>query len=81
MNIPTKDAVAGYGITLFYITDFMALVIYYNTYLVVVFGIVFILGAVKLYFGAKNLKSFSFNHKTGFKVEYYQDYSNVKTKK
>ena len=78
MKLPTKDAIAGYGLTLFYIADFIALVVYSNTYLIFIFGAVFILGAVRLYFGAKNLKSFSFNHKSGFRVDYYEEPSSKK---
>ena len=72
MKLPTTDAVKGYGITLFYIADFICLIVFHNViYLAIIFGIVFLLGSVRLYFGAKNLKSFSFDHKSGFKVEYY----------
>ena len=66
-------ALEGYGLTALFIADFIALIIFHNDLtLAGIFGLVFILGAVKFYFGTKNMKSFGFTVGKGLRVEYYR---------
>jgi hypothetical protein len=68
-------AFGGYVITILFIADFLALVFVRSPITTPFFGVGFIIGAVKVYFGSKGIKSIEFSaNPFKFKLNYYNTY-------
>ena len=62
----------GYIITIFFISDFIALIFVRSIIITPFLGVVLIIGAVRVYFGSKSIKSIEFGaNPFKFKLDYY----------
>ena len=73
MKLPAKDAVVGYGLSIFFIADFAAFLFINNIITRAVLGVILIIGTVRFYIGSKDIKLFEFSQSPfKLKIEYYR---------